>query len=200
MGNANADERSVWLETVTINEVLNASGWRDVVLLVMFNQLESGTEFGMQAIRVVLDHWEATAFRWPVRCECGHDNVAAWLHSAHHLGDISVTICLVGQKMENRTIVPHVKGTFWQREGCHVAFYPAHETCSRSEASAGNSQCLAGEVQNGKIFVTVGEEVINQGRGPAADIDDRCCRYGTNPADQIRRQRRVGLKPADFRF
>jgi hypothetical protein len=37
MGNANADERSVWLETVTINEMLDASGWRDVLLLVMFD-------------------------------------------------------------------------------------------------------------------------------------------------------------------
>ncbi|KLU25132.1 hypothetical protein EOS_16450 [Caballeronia mineralivorans PML1(12)] len=147
--------RSVWLETVTINEVLDTSGWRNVLLLVMFDQLESRTEFGMQAICIVLDHGEATALRWPVRCERGYDNVSAWLHSAHHLGHISVTICLVGQKMEDRAIVPYIKGTFWQREGCHVAFYPAHEAGFRSEASTGDRQCLPGEVQNGKIFVAV---------------------------------------------
>jgi hypothetical protein len=44
------------LETVAIDEMLYWPGRCDVLLLVMFDQLECRTEFGVQAIRIVLNH------------------------------------------------------------------------------------------------------------------------------------------------
>lgn len=102
------------LETVAIDEMLYSPGGCDVLLLVMFDQLECGTELGVQTIRIVLNHGEAAAFGRPIGSECGDDNVSARLHGSHHLLDVSAAISFTGQKMEDSAIVPNVKSPFGQ--------------------------------------------------------------------------------------
>ena len=181
---------------MAVDEVLDPAGGSDVVFVAVLGELEGGAELGVQFVGVVAHDWQAAAFGRAVGGEGGDDHVAAVADRLHHLAHVGAAGFGSGKEVEHGAVVPDIIGGFRQVDAGNVAGDPAHLFAARAEAVAGDAQGGVGKVEHRQVAEAFGEQAVDQGRGAAADIDDRRLAGRADASDQVEGQRGLGLEPA----
>src|SRR5690348_645536 len=75
--------------------------------------------------------------------------------------------------MEGRTIVPKIVTVWIKLEAGNIAGDPADSLCRRSQSLSACFNRLGGQIQHSYISVSISQQVIDQSRTAAADIDNR---------------------------
>jgi hypothetical protein len=78
----------------------------------------------------------------------------------------------------------------------NIGLDPSDATSPRTETGAGLGQCCGRDVQDCGIVIAGIQEVIDQGGGPSAHINDRSIGWRADMANQVQRAQGMGLVPA----
>jgi hypothetical protein len=135
-------------------------------------QPETGAELVMQRIRGVSHYVQATALCRPLSPERGNDNVPAGSYGARDLAHVRGTVVQVGKKVKHGTVVPHVVLTGAKRVRCHITTQPIYCAGALTKTGLRHRECGCGDIQDGQISVSPLEQVIDQRRFAAANIND----------------------------
>src|SRR4051812_36761304 len=168
-----------------------------VLVPLRVDQLERGAKRSPQARAVIAGDRQAAALFRPVEREGGDDGVPADFQAASEARDIGDAVFLVGEKVERRPVVPDVVSLHRlpDRGICHQ---PLDSVGVGSEASLGSLQRRARQIEHSDILKPPLDEMVDQSRRAAANIDDGRTIDGTRLHDQFERRRRALLKPADL--
>jgi hypothetical protein len=101
------------------------------------------------------------------------------------------------QEVKGRAIVPHVVALGRLPLG-HVSHDPPYVRSLAAETRPGGRQRLFGKIQNGQRFKPLFKESIDQARGTASDVEDGCTLRHARRINQVERNSRAVLKPADL--
>ena len=74
--------------------------------------------------------------------------------------------------MEDRSIVPELERPGGQLSNCYVGADPCYAGCFLSEACSGSLESRLGNIEHRDIRVTEIEEIVDERRRAAADVDD----------------------------
>lgn len=159
-------------ETVAVDEVLDIARGSCVRFAGMLNQFERGSKFTVQAVRRVTFDGKAATFLGAIWAECGNDHTPAWLDGLHDLFDVGAAICGISEEMKNRPVMPDVVGLRGQIDLADVTDDPFDRVAFDPKSLSGHTQGFRGQVQDGEFPIPRGQQIIDQGRGAAADVDD----------------------------
>lgn len=136
------------LETVAVDEMLHRSPWCFVLFNRPFDKLEGWPEFAMELGVAVADDWQAAALLRAVWREGRNDHMPPGFHRFHDLLDILQAIGRIGQKMENRPVMPNVICLLGKRHMLDVGSDPLDFSALRSEATTGNGERAGGKIED----------------------------------------------------
>jgi len=147
----------------------------------------------MQRLRVIPNHLKPTTPCRSFRSECTDDNVATALYGANNLADISSPVSCSGQKMKNRSIMPHIVGRSWQFSSRDVGDQPVNVLCDIAQPLPRGRDGGLRNIENRQVDETASEPSTNvdspaptsmmevDGPAPACSISardaSRCGRY-----------------------
>jgi hypothetical protein len=131
-----------------------------------------------------------------VRREGADDNVATGPHGLRHALRIGLAARGFDEKMKRRAVVPQIIRFRWLPGG-YVGGDPRHFRGPRPEPDLGGRKRALRKVENGRAKSLV-QKGIHQPRRAAADIDYRGARFCASCPDEIKRDGRMLLKPAQL--
>jgi hypothetical protein len=166
-------------------------------LVAAFHEREAGTEQRSQRGGVVAHDRQPAAPLRAVRRESPDDDMAARTHGLPEARRIGGAIRRVGEEMQRGAIVPDVVGLRRPPRG-DVGGDPLRLRAGRAEPRLRGRERVRGEVEHRDGAEPALEQGVDQPRRPAADVDDRGLGRDPGGADEIERDGRALLEPADL--
>src|SRR5947207_982183 len=172
-----------------------------VFVPLRMHQLERGAERLSQARAVIAGDRQAAALFRAVEREGSDDGVPADFQAAPEAGDVGGAIACVGEKVKRRPVVPDIVG-LGRFKGRRVRDDPADTLGAGAKAALkaglGGSQRRARQIEHGNVLEPLLDEMVDQPRSTAANVDNRRVADGTRLHDQFERRHRALLKPANL--
>ena len=135
------------------------------------NQPKSGTERLPETRGVVTRDGQAAAFFRAIQRESGDDGVSASFQTARKALDIGGTVFLIGEKVERRPVVPDVI-SLYRLPNRDIRHQPMNSIGADAETSLGSLQCRARQIEHADILKSLLNEMVDQPRSAAANVDD----------------------------
>ncbi|MDT4880525.1 hypothetical protein FQZ97_1162920 [compost metagenome] len=122
--------------------------------------------------------------------------MTAWRDRGLQPLDIGGAVVRIGQEMKGGPIMPYVVGAFRLPLG-HVGGDPVHLIRTRAKPRPGGFECSRREIEHGDRRHALIKQCIDQPRRAATDIDQRRRGNCRMFVDEIERNGRRTLEPAD---
>lgn len=112
------------------------------------------------------------------------------------LRDVGAAPAGIGQEVEHRAIVPDVDAAGRQVDARDVTLHPAYLRGVAPEAVSHGGERFAGDIQHGDRFESRGEQIVDERRRAAADVENAGTVRGARRPDQRQRSLQVWSIPA----
>jgi hypothetical protein len=122
--------------------------------------------------------------------------MAIRLHHPQYRLDIGAALLRRGQEMKNRAVVPDVDGMTGQIGVRDIRRHPVDRVRRRAEPCPGDRKRRFREIKHGECRIALPQQIVDQRRRSAADIQHRCRSRQAGLADEAKGTQRVVLKPA----
>ncbi len=132
---------------------------------------ESILEFGFQCLGTMAHYRQATAARGAVKAEGGDQQMTAWSQSPAYRRRVPTPCLCVGQKMKNGTVMPEAISVDIESKASDIGLQPPDLISTRPESQSGLPQRGLGEIEDRDVTMAPIQQIINQRRSPAADVD-----------------------------
>ena len=141
---------------------------------------------------------EAAAASRSVESEARDDDVASGRNSAEHLSDILLPVFGLRQKMKHRPVMPDVVSCFGKLRVEYVGGHPMHAIGSFTQTLSRDCERRRSNVENRHVAIAGVEKPVNQSGCATADVDYWTVESGRHFLDEMKRDVRFGLIPADL--
>lgn len=122
----------------------------------VLDQTKMCPELIVKRFGIVSQHLEPTALRGNFRTKCAHNDVAAALYRTNHILNICDSLCVPGQEMEYRTIMPKIIRTGQYVKLSHIREQPMDLVCSHLQALSRYFERPIRNIKNCDVPVTTG--------------------------------------------
>jgi hypothetical protein len=127
----------------------------------MLYQLKAGPEFVVKRAGVITCNVQAAARGWTFGTERCNDNVASGLDGMRHLAHVRSAFLEFGQEVEHRPVMPNVVQMPREGNRRNVTARPVNRVGNITKSLFSRVQADQGNIQNGKIAIPVGQQVVD---------------------------------------
>jgi len=85
--------------------------------------------------------------------------------------------------MEYSAVMPNIISGWFKAGLRDVALSPFDRCCPRAQSFTGDLKRLFGEIEDGYVLITSVDKIVDEGRFPATNVDDRTLAPRANPFD-----------------
>ena len=136
-------------------------------------EAELRSKLAVKTFGVVANDIQSAARLRTIRPEGRHDDVTARLDREGDLADVSCPIFGLGQEVEHRSVMPKIVPGNRQLDLGDVAGDPMHGGGGRAKPGLRHLDGRLRNVEHCHVTISACDKVIDQGRLPATDINDR---------------------------
>src|SRR5207248_3191879 len=151
----------------------------------------------MQSVRIVSDHVETAALGWTFWPKRADNHMPSGLYRIGYLADICYAGLGRSQKMEYCAVMPHIVSRRLKLRRSNIGDDPTHLGGSSPDSLHGRLDRGLGNIKDGDVLVSLSEQVIDQSRFTATDIDDGGRPCGSGALYQFQRGLKMRTIPAD---
>jgi hypothetical protein len=138
---------------------------------VRFHEVELIAQQTLEAISVVLHDRQSAAFRWAAWRKAGDDRPAVAVEGGVKRANIEGLVIGFGEEVQHGAVVPESEA-LGRTPGRHVRRNPCDALRFCAKSCARLFECRRGDIEHCHISEAVAQQVIDQGRCAAADVDE----------------------------
>jgi len=120
-------------------------------------------EFVMHAVWTIPHHIETATQLWSVGSEAGDNHIPTWPNRITRAVNIALPVSWLGEKMEDRTIMPDIKDGIREDSLRNIGLYPGYSAGAWAKAGASQLERRGRDVQHGNRVKAGGQEIVDEG-------------------------------------